>query len=194
MPSSISRHPPRPNLTLAFGLPHHPSTAFPGRSQSPHRALGEGAEWGERPRLREEAGQVTWSLTLDPAAPLFLEEAASHSGGPGRSLSFPRGGECPPGVRSGLRMESPETAKPPRRPRRLSGPPGPGAGISYLHTFLRHGGGGGGAGSARGRTARSEPPYLGAPRVQQPRRAGGGASGRLRPSSSAPSFAFDCWG
>ena len=121
--SDSKRKKKKMNLTLAFGLPHHPSTAFPGRSQSPHRALGEGAEWGERPRLREEAGQVTWPLTLDPAAPLFLEEAASHSGGPGRSLSFPRGGECPPGVRSGLRMESPELRSPLGAPGASRGPP-----------------------------------------------------------------------
>lgn len=46
-------------------------------------------------------------------------------------------------------MESPETAKPPPRPRPLPGAsrelPGPAVAISYLHTFLRHGGGGAGS-------------------------------------------------
>lgn len=47
---------------------------------------------------------------------------------------------------------------------------------------------------ARVRTARSAPPYLGAPRGPAARRAGGGAPRRLRPSFLAFSFAFGVGG
>lgn len=93
-------------------------------------------------------------------------------------------------------MEYPETAKPSPRPWPLPGiscwPPAllqpsptstPSCDMVTTTQF-----------PARVRTARSAPPYLGAPRGPAARRAGGGAPGRLRPSFLAFSFAFGVGG
>lgn len=82
---------------------------------------------------------------------------------------------------------------PPAPPRRLSRAPRPSRGHllppHLLETWWRR------RRFPRGSALRARsPPTWARPRVQQPRRAGGGASGRPRPSFPAPSFAFVCGG
>lgn len=74
-------------------------------------------------------------------------------------------------------------------PQHLSQAPGPLAAISYLHTFLRHGGG---AGPSEGPHCALSDPLPGRAR-RSCRRAGQGAGppGGLRPSFPALRFAFD---
>lgn len=90
-------------------------------------------------------------------------------------------------------MESPGTAKPPPRPpappQHLSRAPGPVVAFSYLHTFLRHGGG---AGPREGPHWALSAPLPGCARLSSCLSGqGAGPPGRLRPSFPALRFAFD---
>lgn len=195
-PSPISRHPsPGPNLTLDFGVRPRPPPSLCGISwkkpKSP-QVIGGGSGLGRASQAkgRGQPGNP-WPLTLDPAAPVLPRGGRISLWGRWRSLCFPMGASASPEHRPGCGWSAQELRSPLGAPGPSPAPlAGPRPSWSHLlpphlpETWWRR------RRSPRGSALRARrPPTWARPSVRPPRRAGGGACGRLRPSSR-PLFRF----